>query len=75
MEILNSHITKREGNDCLITEEIVLLRITNGAYVVTYVVDILGGWTDNPIEARSRGFHHYDEAKAHYDELYNHIKE
>ena len=75
MEILDSYITEREGNDCLITEAIVLLRITNRAYVVTYVRDVLGGWTGNPIESNSRSFHNYDEAKTCYDKLYNHIKE
>ena len=74
MEILNKYITKRDGNECLITEAIVLLRITDRAYVVTYVRDVLGGWTGNPIESNSQSFHSYDEAKECYDKLYRHIK-
>ena len=34
MEILDNYITEREGNECLITEGIVLIRITNRAYYV-----------------------------------------
>ena len=75
MEILNSAIAEREGNDCLITEAIVLLRITNRAYVVTYVRDVLGGWTGNPIESNIQSFHSYDKAKTCYDTLYNRINE
>lgn len=75
MEILNSAIAEREGNDCLITEAIALLRITNRAYVVTYVRDVLGGWTGNPIESNSQSFHNYDEAKTCYDKLYQRIRQ
>lgn len=74
MEILDNYITKREGNECLITEGIVLIRITNRAYVVTYTRDVLGGWTGNNIEANSRSFHSYDEAKICYNKLYEQIK-
>lgn len=75
MEILDNYITEREGNDCLITEAIILIRITFRAYIVTYTRDVLGGWTGNPIEANSRSFHSYDEAKICYDKLYSTIKE
>lgn len=74
MEILDNYITEREGNECLITEGIVLIRITNRAYVVTYTRDVLGGWTNNPIEANSMSFHSYDEAKICYNKLYEQIK-
>ena len=74
MEILDNYITEREGNDCLITEAITLICITDRAYVVTYIRDILGGWINNPIEANSRSFHSYDEAKMCYNKSYEQIK-
>ena len=74
MEILDNYITEREGNECLITEGIMLIRITNRAYVVTYTRDVLGGWTGNSIEANSRSFHSYDEAKVCYNKLYEQLK-
>ncbi len=63
MEILDNYIIEREGNDCLITEAIAIIRITHRAYIVTYTREFLGGWTGNPIEANCRSFHSYDEAK------------
>ena len=74
MEILDNYITEKEGNDCLITEAIILIRITPRAYIVTYTSDVFGGWTGNPIEVNGRSFRRYDEAKIYYDKLYNKIK-
>lgn len=74
MEILNNYITEREGNDCLITEVIMLIHITYRVYIVTYTKDVLGGWTGNPTETNCESFHDYDDAKTYYNKLYKQIK-
>ena len=74
MEILNNYIYEREGNDCLITDAITLIRITYRAYIVTHTKDVFGGWTGNPIETNCQSFHDYKEAKTYYNKLYKQIK-
>lgn len=74
MEILDSYDTDRYGNDCLIAEYIALIRVTYGIYIVIHVTSVIGGWTGNPLETRYGNFREYGEARAYYDELYEHIK-
>ena len=73
MEILDNYITWREGNDCLITRAVALIRITYGSFIVTYTEDVFGGWTGNPITTTCESFHEYGEADAYYNKIYKEI--
>ena len=45
MEILKQQIFKRDGNECLLTDAVALIRIDYDLYVVTHTSAVDGGWT------------------------------
>lgn len=74
MEILDKYNVGKEGNDCLIIESIALIRVTYGFYIVIHATEVIGSWTNHPIETKYGNFHSYNEAKIYYNELYERIK-
>lgn len=74
MEILNNKIVKRDGNDCLITEAIALIRITYDLYIVTHTDAVDGSWTGNEGATNSYTFRDMSSAVSRYNDLCKKVK-
>lgn len=75
MEILDNYHIEREGNDCLIIDSIALIRISYSFYIVIHTIQVVGGWTGNPIETNYENFSSYENAREYYNELCTQLKE
>lgn len=74
MEILNNKIVKRDGNECLLTDVIALIRITYDLYIVTHTNAVDGGWTGHLGETNSYTFRDISSATNRYNELCEKVK-
>lgn len=75
MEILNKKIVKRDGNECLLTDAVALIRITYDLYIVTYTSAVDGGWTGHLGETSSYTFRDMTSAINKYNELCKTVKD
>ena len=62
MKLLGEYTHKREGNECLITDYICLVKLEYDLYLVTHTEKVYGGWTGNPITTESATFEDYSSA-------------
>lgn len=62
MEIIKEYKNEREGNDCLITDYVCLVKLDYHLYTVVYTRSVYGGWTGNPITTKSESFKDYGDA-------------
>ena len=62
MEILKECKNTHEGNDCLITEYISLIKLDQNLFIVTFTEDVLGSWTGNPKTSQVDTFTNYYKA-------------
>lgn len=69
MDILNEHMVTKDGNDCLITDAVALIRVTDDAYIVTFTEAVRGGWTGNPTTTTCESFRNYNDAKNHFSKV------
>ena len=69
MEILKEFKNTHEGNDCLITEYVNLIKLNRDLYIVTFTKDVLGSWTGNPKTSQIETFTDYDKAFGYMDSL------
>lgn len=67
MEILKQQIFKRDGNDCLLTDAIALIKITCDLYIVTHTSAVDGGWTGHLGETNSYTFRDMSSAVNCYN--------
>ena len=74
MEILKQQIFKRDGNDCLLTDALALIRITYDLYIVTYTSAVDGGWTGHLGETSSYTFRDMTPAIDTYNKLCKTVK-
>lgn len=74
MEILKQQIFKRDGNDCLLTDAIALIRITYDLYIITYISAVDGGWTGYLGETNSYTFREMKPAVDMYNKLCKTVK-
>ena len=74
MEILKQQIFKRDGNECLLTDAIALIKITYDLYIVTYTSAVDGGWTGNLGETNSYTFRDIKPAVDMYKKLCKTVK-
>lgn len=74
MEILNNIEVKKEGNDCLITEAVALIRINYDLYVVIHTDAVDGSWTGNPCDTYTYTFRDFSSAISRYNELCEKVK-
>ena len=75
MEILNNKIVKRDGNECLLTDAIALIRINYDLYVVTHTSAVDGGWTGHLGETNTHTFRNMNSAVSCYNNLCEDLKE
>jgi hypothetical protein len=62
MEILKEFKNAHEGNDCLITEYISLIKLDQNLFIVTFTEDIFGSWTGSPKTSNVDTFINYYKA-------------
>ena len=74
MEILNQQIFKRDGNECLLTDAIALIRITYDLYVVTHTSAVDGGWTGHQGETHCNTFRDMSSAVSCYNTWCERVK-
>ena len=74
MEILNHIEVKKDGNDCLITEVVALIRLNYSLYIVTYTQSVWGSWTGNPCDTNTYTFRDISSATNRYNELCEKVK-
>ena len=74
MEILKQQIFKRDGNDCLLTDAIALIKITYDLYIVTYTSAVDGGWTGHLGQTNSYTFRDMKSAVDMYTKLCKTVK-
>lgn len=67
MEVLKQHIFKRDGNECLLTDAIALIKITYDLYIVTHTSAVDGGWTGQLGETRCETFRDMNSAVSCYN--------
>ena len=67
MEILNNKIVKRDGNECLLTDAIALIRINYDLYIVTHTSAVDGGWTGHLGETHCETFRDMSSAVSCYN--------
>lgn len=69
MEILKECKYTREGNDCLITDYVCLIKLNHHLYTVVHTNEVYGSWTGNPITTKSEAFKDYDDALNYMTKL------
>lgn len=69
MEILDKKIVKKDGNECLITEVVTLIRLEYDLYIVTYTQSVWGSWTGNPCDTDAYTFRDMTSAVNRYSQL------
>ena len=69
MEILKEYKYTREGNDCLITDYVCLIKLDECLYTVVHTESVYGGWTGNPITTKSEAFKYYDDVLDYMTKL------
>lgn len=74
MEILEQQIFKRDGNDCLLTYAIALIKISYDLYIVTHTSAVDGGWTGHLGETNSHTFRDMNSAVDMYNKLCKTVK-
>ena len=62
MEIIKKYENRKEGNDCLITNYICLIKLDYHLYLLTHTESVYGGWTGNPKTTQTRIFEDYGDA-------------
>ena len=62
MEILKEFKNTHEGNDCLITEYVSLIKLDQNLFIVTFTEDVLGSWTGSPKTSNVDTFTNYYKA-------------
>ena len=67
MEILNQQIFKRDGNECLLTDAIALIKIAYDLFVVTHTSAVDGGWTGHLGETHCETFRDMSSAVSCYN--------
>lgn len=67
MEILDKKIVKRDGNECILTYAVALIRITYDLYIVTHTSAVDGGWTGHLGETNSYTFRDMSSAVSCYN--------
>ena len=74
MEILNHFEVKKDGNECLITDVVALIRINHDLYIVTHTDSVWGSWTGNPCDTDAYTFRDFSSAISCYNELCEKVK-
>ena len=74
MEILNHIEVKKDGNECLITDVVALIRISYNLYLVTHTNAVEGSWTGNPCDTNTYTFRDFNSAVSRYNELCEKVK-
>lgn len=62
MEIIKEYKSERQGNECLITNYVCLIKLDNNLYTVIHTESVCGGWTDNPVTTNCTTLKDYDES-------------
>lgn len=62
MEIIKEYKSERQGNECLITNYVCLIKLDNNLYTVVHTESVCGGWTGNPVATKCETFRDYDNA-------------
>lgn len=69
MKILKEYKKGREGNDCWLSDYIVLIELDRDLYIVVHTDTVFGSWTGNPKSSRSEVFTDYTDALEYMNKL------
>lgn len=69
MEILNEYKNGREGNDCWISDYIILIKLDTNLFVVVHTDTVCGSWTGNHKTTRAETFVDYVEAMNYFESI------
>ena len=73
MKILNEYKGSRTGNECILTDYILLVEVDTGLYAVNHINIVQGGWTGHQSNNRTEFFDKFDEADEYQKKMIEEI--